>query len=224
MSPVGGIYRLWFAVFDVRYWRYWMLCDETYPLAKHFFTSNAYQCLEVNAHSLVLIELRQELEPAELFLPFIFGSQQCETYFKALRSFTPVGSTQTNIFHCRRIQFLCYTDLHVVRPAGPVGQIFTCGPIPCGESLSQGIKFENIGLKEIIFNLLRKCKHGEASTVKPLKIIFYRELKKIWQKRKLAPLATNNCDKPLQMLFLWIHTTSRLIHCYYNGLEEINKV
>lgn len=41
MSPVGGIYRLWFAVFAVRYWRYWMLCDETYPLAKHFFTSNA---------------------------------------------------------------------------------------------------------------------------------------------------------------------------------------
>ena len=80
-----------------------MLCDETYPLAKLFFTSNAYQCLEVNSHSLVLIELRlQELELAELFLPFIFCSQQYETYFKALRSFTPVGSTQTNIFHCRR--------------------------------------------------------------------------------------------------------------------------
>jgi hypothetical protein len=27
----------------------------------------------------------------------------------------------------------------------------------------------------MIFNLLRKYKHGEASTVKPLKIIFYRE-------------------------------------------------
>ena len=80
-----------------------MLCDETYPLAKHIFISNAYQCLEVNAHSLVLIELRlQELELATLFLSFICGSQQCETYFKALRSFTPVGSTQTNIFHYRR--------------------------------------------------------------------------------------------------------------------------
>ena len=69
MSPVGRIYRLWFAMFAVRYWMYWML-NETYPLAKHIFTSNAYQCLEVNAHSLVLIELRiQELELAELFLP-----------------------------------------------------------------------------------------------------------------------------------------------------------
>jgi hypothetical protein len=29
-------------------------------------------------------------------LPWCFSSQQCESYYKALRSFTPVGSTQTN--------------------------------------------------------------------------------------------------------------------------------
>ena len=94
LTPLQRIYRIWFAVFSTRYWRYWKMCDKTYPLAKHFFTGNAYQCLELNAHLLVLTELRlQKLELTELFLPWSFGSQQCETYFKALRSFTPVGST-----------------------------------------------------------------------------------------------------------------------------------
>ena len=65
--------------------------------------ANMEQHLPTLNTPIVLIELRlQELELAELFLPFIFGSQQCETYFKAIRSFTPVWSTQTNIFHCRR--------------------------------------------------------------------------------------------------------------------------
>ncbi|KZS02505.1 Uncharacterized protein APZ42_000434, partial [Daphnia magna] len=44
MSPVYRIYSLWFAVFAVRYWRYCMLCDETYPLAKHFFHK---QCISM---------------------------------------------------------------------------------------------------------------------------------------------------------------------------------
>ena len=97
LTPLQCIYRIWFAVFSTRYWRYWMTCDKTYPLAKHFFTANAYQCLELNAHLLVLTELRlQKLKLTELFLPWSFGSQQCESYFKALRSFTPMGSTQTN--------------------------------------------------------------------------------------------------------------------------------
>jgi hypothetical protein len=97
MAPLERIFFLWFAVFSVRYWRYWMMCDQAYPLAKHFFTSNAYQCLELNAHSLVLTELRlQESQMTELFLSWCFSSQQCESYYKALRSFTPVGSTQTN--------------------------------------------------------------------------------------------------------------------------------
>lgn len=68
-----------------------------WQIKKHFFTSNAYQCLELNAHSLVLTELRlQESQMTELFLPWCFGSQQCESYYKALRLFTPVVSTQTN--------------------------------------------------------------------------------------------------------------------------------
>jgi hypothetical protein len=97
MAPLERIFFLWFAVFSVLYWRYWMMCDQAYPLAKHFFTSNAYQCLELNAHSLVLTELRlQESQMTELFLSWCFSSQQCESYYKALRSFTPVGSTQTN--------------------------------------------------------------------------------------------------------------------------------
>ena len=89
LTPLQCIYRIWFAVFSTRYWGYWMTCDKTYPLAKHFFTADAYQSLELNAHA-------HKLKLTELFLPWSFGSQQCESYFKALRSFTPMGSTQTN--------------------------------------------------------------------------------------------------------------------------------
>lgn len=87
MTPLQRIYRIWFAVLSVRYWRYWIMCDKTYPLAKHFFTGNAYQCLELNAHSLVLTELRlQKLKLTELFLPWSFGSQQCETVGEVITS------------------------------------------------------------------------------------------------------------------------------------------
>ncbi|KAK4021394.1 hypothetical protein OUZ56_003310 [Daphnia magna] len=71
LEPLERVYRLWYCVFCLRYWRYLLSCDDVYPLAKHFITLNAYLCIEINAHSL-----------------------PCESYFKAARSFTPVGSSQ----------------------------------------------------------------------------------------------------------------------------------
>ncbi|KAK4013585.1 hypothetical protein OUZ56_026138 [Daphnia magna] len=91
LEPLERVYRLWYCVFCLRYWRYWLSCDDVYPLTKHFITLNAYLCIEINAHSLVIL---QESGTPELFMPWLFSSQPCESYFKAARSFTPVGSSQ----------------------------------------------------------------------------------------------------------------------------------
>jgi hypothetical protein len=94
-SPLGRVYKMWKSVFELRYWRYWMSCDNVYPLGNHFIILNAYLCVEINAHALVMLITKLRDTP-QLFKPWLFSSQPCESYFKACHSFTPVGSTQLN--------------------------------------------------------------------------------------------------------------------------------
>jgi hypothetical protein len=97
LTPLERVYRMWYAVMSLRYWRFWMSCDATYPLAKHFISLNAYLCAEINAHSLVLMILRlREDGTPDLFLTWLFSSQPCESFFKFIRATSPVGSTQIN--------------------------------------------------------------------------------------------------------------------------------
>ncbi|XP_055714295.1 uncharacterized protein LOC129808541 [Phlebotomus papatasi] len=53
ISPSARLYDIWFALFAFRYWRRW-LRKNNIPLER-CITANAYQCIEVNAHSLVNI-------------------------------------------------------------------------------------------------------------------------------------------------------------------------
>jgi hypothetical protein len=54
-------------------------------------------CAEILAQSLIpiVVKLKAENKP-ELLTTWLMNSQYCEMYFKALRSYTPVGSTMTN--------------------------------------------------------------------------------------------------------------------------------
>ena len=110
LDPLTRVYQMWYSVFCFRAWRYWMSCDSTYPLGKHFVTPNTYLCAEINAHSLVmlLVRLLKDGTP-NLLKTYLKTSQPCESYFKATRSFTPVGSTQSTftlldflIHRCRK--------------------------------------------------------------------------------------------------------------------------
>lgn len=84
-------------VFCLRYWRLWLTCDEVYSLEKNFISSNAYLSVEINAHSLLLLvrKCRKENDPA-LLLTWLYGSQQCESFFRAIRSLCPVGLNKPN--------------------------------------------------------------------------------------------------------------------------------
>lgn len=101
ITPLERIYRIWFCVFSFRYWRQWLKSDTAYTLQKNFVSLNSYLCCEINAHAIILvIKFLKEKKKPELFLPWYFGSQACESYFKTARSFTPVESTMVN-FSCK---------------------------------------------------------------------------------------------------------------------------
>ena len=83
----------------MRYWREWILLNPQYTLGNNFITANAYKCIELNAHSLIvnLLALRdhQSLNQQQ-FAPWLLGSQSCEKVFRTARSLTPMFSTILN--------------------------------------------------------------------------------------------------------------------------------
>lgn len=97
LKPLERIYRIWHSTFMLRIWRHNIMREDSYNLEHNFVSSNSYNCLEILAHSLILasIALREDNSP-ELFLPWLWTSQACESYFRAARSFTSAESTQIN--------------------------------------------------------------------------------------------------------------------------------
>ncbi|KZS05272.1 Uncharacterized protein APZ42_031620 [Daphnia magna] len=54
--------------------------------------------LKINAHTLLLVTRKFRVENTpELLLTWLFGSQQCETFFRAMRALCPVGLNKPNV-------------------------------------------------------------------------------------------------------------------------------
>ncbi len=96
LSPLERVYRIWFVNFALRFWRFWMMCDDSYKLSLNFITLNSYLCAEINAHAMILILHQLQGQPAHLFMTWLFSSQSCESFFRASRSSSPVSSSQVN--------------------------------------------------------------------------------------------------------------------------------
>ena len=90
--------KAWHAVFFLRYWRHWILLSPKYALGKNFITTNAYMCIELNAHCLIslIITCRDTLPEEDCFRPWLLGSQCCEKLFRSARSMTSTFSTVIN--------------------------------------------------------------------------------------------------------------------------------
>lgn len=88
---------IWRVVFFLRAWRAWLV-EEGYSVQDNFITMNAFVCLELNAHGLLLSvrHLRDAGRP-ELFLPTLFCSQPCESGFRDVRSQTSFNWTAVNV-------------------------------------------------------------------------------------------------------------------------------
>ena len=73
-----------------------MLCPQ-YTISNNFITTNAYVCIELNAHALIthLMTVRDTLH-VNVFLPWMLGSQSCERIFRTARSLSSTFSTIIN--------------------------------------------------------------------------------------------------------------------------------
>ena len=86
------------------------MLNSKYTLRENFITSNAYACIELNAHALLtfLITVRDHVGNDDCFLPWLLGSQCCESTFSMNSTF----STMINFgilgllrrLHCLHIQ------------------------------------------------------------------------------------------------------------------------
>lgn len=113
MPTIDRLYKLWYAVYFMRCWRKWITKkskvkpkkNDSTTLAHNFITSNAYSCIELNAHSMLqlIVKLREAKTPS-MFLTLFFSSQQCEELFRRMRSmgtanFTKINFTMYDLIH-----------------------------------------------------------------------------------------------------------------------------
>lgn len=104
LSPKQRIQKMWYSIFILRVWRQYIYRTKGLTLKNHFLTANCYSCLELNAHSMILLILfLKEIDKPHLFLPKMFSSQACESFFRQIRSVSTVYSTVTN---CTTKEFL----------------------------------------------------------------------------------------------------------------------
>lgn len=66
------IENIWFAVFFLQCWRQWIILHPSYTLGNNFITQNAYTCVELNAHSLILFLLTTQTLPKDWRTPCIY--------------------------------------------------------------------------------------------------------------------------------------------------------
>ncbi|KAK3918403.1 hypothetical protein KUF71_000975 [Frankliniella fusca] len=120
LTPTDRIDLIWKWVFFVRLWRDWVLNTDGYTLGHNFITTNAYYCLELNAHGLIqIIRNLRDSGDEELFFPENFDSQPCESFFRTSRSMSSTHSTVVNYsildfqHKIRRIDFIAESKINL---------------------------------------------------------------------------------------------------------------
>lgn len=114
LTPLERIRKIWFATFILRIWKTFLLeSNMKYKEYSNLFISqNCYVCVEINAHSIVLLMLYlRERKLDHLFHPEMLGSQQCESIFRQIRSLSSTYSTVTNCSILEIIQKMSKIEL-----------------------------------------------------------------------------------------------------------------
>lgn len=103
LSPLERVFRIWRSTFFLRAWR----ISAKNLLKLHFITQNAYSCIELNAKNLiVLITKFRDEKLDKYFLPTLFNSQPCESFFRKVRSMGTMNYT--------RVTFTILELIHLV--------------------------------------------------------------------------------------------------------------
>lgn len=94
LKPLERVRKIWYSVFLLRIWRLYVSSNKQINVETNFLTQNCYACVEINAHNLVLMLLfLKKVNMPNLFQPWHFNSQPCESFFRTLRGYSPVYST-----------------------------------------------------------------------------------------------------------------------------------
>lgn len=97
LSPLDRVYKLWYSIFMIRIWRRSIVSNKSLSVQTNFLTNNCYVCLELNAHSMVLILIYLKKHNMQhLFMPWLFNSQSCENFYRLIRSLTTVFARAAN--------------------------------------------------------------------------------------------------------------------------------
>lgn len=112
LTPIERIRKIWFSTFILRIWKKFIIQTTKRSKGKksnekkekgdgslqdQFISQNCYACVEINAHSLVFLMLYlKERKLDHLFNTEMLGSQQCESFFRQIRSLTSTYSTVSN--------------------------------------------------------------------------------------------------------------------------------
>lgn len=93
--------KIWFNIFVLRAWRHLSKKNNN---MKTCVTSNVYSCMELNGHMLINVYRKlRDSGKLSLFIPELFSSQPCESFFRCARSLT---STQSTVINFTTKQFL----------------------------------------------------------------------------------------------------------------------
>ena len=97
LTPMERIFKIWVAVFFFRVWRSYIKKSPNLKMDV-FVSSNAYSCIEINAHAIVSLTriLKQNNTPSAYFIPVLYSSQTCEIFFRIMRSMTSTPCTMVN--------------------------------------------------------------------------------------------------------------------------------
>lgn len=112
MQPLDRVYKLW---------KWLKSPTNSYSTTENGITSNAYQCIEVNGHSLIAsIQLFRDMGKPEHFIPNLFSSQPCESTFRTIRSMGTANFTKIN--------FNLFEVIHLIRRVELVRDIIHSNP------------------------------------------------------------------------------------------------
>lgn len=100
ISSKERIRQIWYVIFFLRIWRDWLWTNSRYT-SDNFITSNVYNCIELNGHTLlnVICYLRDNYSKTDqqnFFRTWLFNSQPCESFFRSLRSMSTTENTVVN--------------------------------------------------------------------------------------------------------------------------------
>uniref|UniRef100_A0A8D8H5Y3 (northern house mosquito) hypothetical protein n=1 Tax=Culex pipiens TaxID=7175 RepID=A0A8D8H5Y3_CULPI len=98
IEPLQRIYYIWTVNFFVRAWRNWIGLNRKRGLTyDQYVTTNAYNCVELNAHALIAFirDCRDRNVPEQCLVTFL-SSQPCEKLFGQLRTMASTNQTVVN--------------------------------------------------------------------------------------------------------------------------------